>query len=532
MKSRLLNCFAVVTFSIGLVAPAQLAAQDAAVGKQEHHHYKPIDVGTFGGPSSYFSDFLDGVAGAFFGSANVMNKTGTFAGWADTPAQDLFPAFCFDFGDCHVAHALRWRDGISTDLGTLAEGWSSAAGWINNRGEIVGISQNGVIDPVISLPEGHAVLWRDGRVIDLGTLGGNQSFAAAVNNHGQVAGLALSDVPDPFSFFYQFAFCLPFQICPPNPSAARAFVWNEKDGMQDIGTLGGPDAYAAFVNDRGQVAGFSYTNSTVNATTGLPTFHPFVWEKARGMMDLGTLGGTIAQAVNGMNESGEVAGSTTMAGDQTHHPFLWDAQRLIDLGTFGGPNGEADWLNESGDVVGIAQKSIFCADGNGGDAFLWKNGVLHDLGTSRGFQNSEADFINSKGQVVGYSFSCDSSITPDAFLWEHGSMVDLNTLIPASSGFYLWAAEFVSDGGKIATLGLVPSGDTHVVLLIPCDENHPGIDGCDYSMVDTSAATSFRQTPREVPGNILPLVHSHRNNRFRLPALGPAWHSQAKEGNQ
>jgi probable HAF family extracellular repeat protein len=470
--------FALLTFALAF--PTGLAAQDQQPAR--HHYYKLIDVGTFGGPSSYLNALFDG---PFFSSANVLSKSGTFAGWADTSTKDSFPPFCFN-PDCYVSHALQWRDGSLTDLGALAEGWSSAATWINNTGEVVGISQNGITDLAIGFPEERAVLWRDSQMVDLGTLGGNQSIALSINNHGQIAGLALNSTPDPFSI-YDYLF-----YGSPNGTQTRAVLWDRNGNMQDLGTLGGPDSYAVFINDHGQVAGWSYTNSTLNASSGLPTFHPFLWEKGKGMRDLGTLGGTIAQAVNALNEHGQVAGSTTMPGDQTHHPFLWDGKRLIDLGTFGGDNGEAAWLNEAGDVVGLAQKPISCSNGNGGDAFLWSKGVLHDLGTSAGFQNSEADFINAKRQVVGYSFSCDFTITPDAFLWENDSIVDLNTLIPSSSKFYLWAAEFISDRGEIAALGLESGGDSHVLLLIPCDENHPGIEGCDYSMVNTNVQLTSR----------------------------------------
>jgi hypothetical protein len=48
----------------------------------------------------------------------------------------------------------------------------------------------------------RATLWKDGEVLDLGTLGGYESFVvSAGNNRGQMAGSATNAIPDAFSGF-------------------------------------------------------------------------------------------------------------------------------------------------------------------------------------------------------------------------------------------------------------------------------------------------------------------------------------------
>lgn len=524
MKSRVLNCFALITFSIVLMASRQVFAQNAVGGKQGHHHYQLVDMGTFGGPNSWINSLnvtdQFGFNTVFYNNALVGNNRGVFVGFADTSEPDPYPKFCYT-PDCFVAHAFQWRNGITTDLGALPGGASSAGFWINQSDWITGNSENGETDPLIpDLPEIRAVLWKDGNIHDLGTLGGSTSFSQAINDRGQITGLTLNDVPDPFSYYYQFLYCLPFQICPPGATETRAFVWNEKQGMLDIGTLGGPDAFPSLINQHGQIAGFSYTNSIPNPTTGLPTYHPFLWEEGKGMKDLGDLGGTSTASVNGLNEGGEVVGGALLPGDVINHPFLWDGHRMFDL--MAPPfdpsqDGEATWINEAGDVIGAARLAASC-DGQGtqGHAFLWSNGRMTDLGNLPGHLHSEAEFINSKRQVVGPSFSCDFTSSV-AFLWERGSMVDLNTLVSGDSQFFLYWTAFISDSGEIAAYGSLANGDTHAVLLIPCDENHPRVEGCDYSMVEAEI-----QRRRDLKGRpsppIFPLLRLHGNVRFRAIA--------------
>ena len=129
---------------------------------------------------------------------------------------------------------------------------------------------------------------------------------------------------DPYSFLGQ---------------SIHSFLW--RDGaMRDVGTLGGPDTFPGFAHHlTGVVVGASFTNSTPNPTTGIPTLHPFLWKDGH-MRDLGTLGGTLCcQEAVVANSRGQVASDSTLAGDLQSHPFLWDKGELTDLGTLGGDNG-------------------------------------------------------------------------------------------------------------------------------------------------------------------------------------------------
>src|SRR4029077_2170102 len=136
-----------------------------------------------------------------------------------------------------IQHAFRWQKGVLTDLGTLPDGGSSFASAINEGGQTVGESQNGLINPMTGTPEQIAVLWdKNGEITTLGTLGGNMSFAVALNNRGQAVGGAANAIADPFG--------LAFTGLPNFGTQTRAFLW-ENGVMRDLGTLGGPDSFAA-----------------------------------------------------------------------------------------------------------------------------------------------------------------------------------------------------------------------------------------------------------------------------------------------
>lgn len=514
------------------VSPSESAVASlakASASSVKHHHYQLIDLGTFGGPSSYFNTLLlsDGLGfgTAFYGIAQVRNTAGTLVGQADLSSPDPFPSFCYAM-DCFVNHAFAWRNGVKTDLGTLPRGASSAAFWINERGWITGNSENGQTDPLLpGLPEVRAVLWRYGSIEDLGTLGGSSSFAVAMNNGGDVTGVALDGTPDPFSFYYQFLYGFS------GGTRTRAFVWDTQRGMQDLGTLGGPDALSAIINQRGQIAGVADVTATPDPSIGLPPFHPFLWERGKGMKDLGSFGGVETASVNGLNERGEVVGGLDLPGDELFHPFLWNGTTLIDLTAPPFDNsgsGEANWINADGEVVGIADLRMACPDSTADieRAFLSRSGVMTDLGSVRGTTYSRADFINSRSQVVGGTWTCNDS-TFDGFLWESGSMVDLNTVLAAPTDLHIYWAPFINENGEIGAFALTPDLlQSHVVLLIPCDEGHPGVAGCDYRDVTGAEAAArapngARAVPLSTRAEVFTrlataLAHRHRVFHARL----------------
>jgi probable HAF family extracellular repeat protein len=446
MKTRLLTCASLAVLFAATAIPAPLAAQDKSAEKgqaQKQHSYQLIDMGTLGGSETTLSF-----------AAHILNNRGMFGGQSDTSLADPyypnFNPFIYPFAKTVAQHAALFRDGTLIDLGGNSNPQNSGVSWLNNRGHAVGVAENGLIDPLTGYPEVEAVLWRNGKAVRLGNLGGNETLSVTVNDRDEVAGFAANAIPDDLSFFGW-------------GTQSRAFAW-QNGAIQDLGTLGGPDALAVYINNNGQIAGMSYLDDNPNPDTGIPTLDPFLWQNGQ-MLDLGSLGGTLT-FVTGMNNHGQVIGEGFLAGNAESHPFLWSNGAIQDLGSLGGSNAAANWINEKGEVVGGANLP--------GDvihhAFLWRNGTFTDLGMVPGDKCSTAWSINSKSQVVGASGMC--GIAVHAFLWDKGEMIDLNSLVPP--GVQLTYAVDINDRGDIVCLGRDGGHEEHDIrafLLVPSDGN-------------------------------------------------------------
>ena len=105
MKSGLVKLLYSLATLAALTLPNQLTAQNGNANTSKHHHYKLIDLGTLGGPNSYFT---------FIGTP--LNNRGVATGFADT-ASALNPPFCLV--DCFVTHTFQWKNGALIDLGAF-----------------------------------------------------------------------------------------------------------------------------------------------------------------------------------------------------------------------------------------------------------------------------------------------------------------------------------------------------------------------------------------------------------------------------
>jgi len=174
--------------------------------------------------------------GGYNSAANAINKAGVIAGTAETATPDTA---------CPAPQVLHfepvvWKNSKIKELPAYGGDPDGVAVAINDHGQVAGMSGGcstfNVTNNYNLLPV-HALLWDDGKVTNLGSLGGafgNQ--AHGINNRGQVVGA--SDLAGDAVF--------------------HGFVWSPGTGMQDVSPLPGDTySYALAINDTGEATGLS-----------------------------------------------------------------------------------------------------------------------------------------------------------------------------------------------------------------------------------------------------------------------------------
>jgi len=331
-------------------------------------------------------------------------------------------------------------------------------------------------------------------VIDLGTLGGEDSCARSVNESGQVVG-ASQDSSGRF----------------------RATLFDPTGGGNnvDLGAISGSTtSQALYINDCGQIVGDCWIGGVgYQATLFDPTgngnntaLRPYTgfqnWAKSinnsgqiigscvgpgvafKGYVAvafdrggnwwydkrLGTLGGHESRA-SSINDAGQIVGwAENPSGDR--RATLFDPTGYgnnVDLGAAPGYSlSSAVSINEAGQIVG----SVTDSSGHHRAALFDPTGTGYniELGTIGG-ESSETLCINDIGQIVGWGY--DSLGRWHAVLFDPtggGNNIDLNTLIDPDSGWTLKSACSINNHAWIVGQGINPDGYTRGFLLKPIPE--------------------------------------------------------------
>ncbi len=352
-----------------------------------------------------------------------------------------------------------------TDLGTLNGDNFSCAMTVNNHGwtEIMdGIANppsNSLFAPVLA---GHAVIKIDELKIDLGTLGGKNSFIgySGLNDRGEAVGFSETRVPDPDGE----------DVCGFGTKlTCRPFLWRHGH-MRALPTVGGNNGQANAINERGQIAGFAETavpDSTCLAGAASKTDSPVIWEDGRAHA-LPTVGSDPDGQAQGINERGQAVG---YSGNCTTalHAVVWEDGMAFALPGLGPERSNIAWaINNKGQIVGESRS----ADGTTFLAVLWKDRVITNLGTLPGDHAALATGINSQGQVVGSTV--DSGFNwSRAFIYQDGVMKDLNTMFPADSNLFATMGNTINERGQISGMATVLSGphagEIHAFLATPVE---------------------------------------------------------------
>lgn len=115
------------------------------------------------------------------------------------------------------------------------------------------------------------------------------------------------------------------------------------------------------------------------------------------VIDLGTLGGTASNGYGGVNNRGWVTGDANLSGDQTEHAFLWRDGIMTDLGTLGGLNSSTAFpiKDDRGFIMGTAQTSTLDPLGE-----FWGAAFFCTAVNCQGYQNLELGFLWQNGTMT------------------------------------------------------------------------------------------------------------------------------------
>jgi probable HAF family extracellular repeat protein len=325
----------------------------------------------------------------------------------------------FDTALDGTSHSILWYKGGPIDISAQGLGGpNSGADGVNLRDQVMGQAETSKKDPnnenfcayftgLQCLP----YVWQFGVITPLPILGGTNASFGAINNLGAVSGYAENKHRDPD--------CRPgvaIDGTGPQVLDFEPVIWGPRpEHIRQLPLLPGDTVGMALgLNDLGQAVGTTGTCANTLIAPFIAGPHAVLWDIDGSVHNLGNLGGTTnitllgaATVAFSINNRGQVAGVSDLPGDQIFHPFLWTRRTgMVDLGVLDGDAvGAGLSLNNWGDVVGAFTTAPGPVGGNA-RAFLWHRGHMSDLNALIPANSSmyliTAFSINDEGQIAGF----------------------------------------------------------------------------------------------------------------------------------
>lgn len=317
--------------------------------------------------------------------------------------------------------ALAWGSVASgqqyhlVDLGTLG-GNSSYAFGLNDHGEVVGYSY------LAGSNARAAFMWTQGSgMIHMpGFQSDGEDTAYDINNSGLAVGVAKNGPDDPSPSAAQWNHGAPASQIP-FPTVA-SYAYDINNSGHKIGTYFSPLVQAAFVVGnqtwtmplaQGQSASRAWALNDQDVAvgdrynSGSDPAEAVLWRPFFGVTSLGSLGGS--SSGRAINEKEQVTGYSGLGGqNDLDHAFFWsEGTGMVSIHTL--LDRESSWgfgISDSGAVVGMAFNGSF----EDGEGFLWTAETgMRDLTSlldveSAGWSVTTARDINDLGQIVGQAY--------------------------------------------------------------------------------------------------------------------------------
>lgn len=346
--------------------------------------------------------------------------------------------------------AWRYENGVYETFGQVGGMNIAYLGAVNDLGDVVGTAKDSQFTT-----EDEIFLDINGGETQQLTPGDAGGRGTDINNNGQICGYSQG----PMSGF-------------------GAFIWDQTNGFEFLGTAGLAYSFANDMNDSGQVVGYAQSASG-------NTHNSWIYTPGSGQQVLPTRGATA------INNLGQVVGTITCCGPD--EPWLWTDQggtvmlwELFDFAAAGlsGPNSRD--INDAGQILlstydnnagGYRPVVLTPVPGGSGACCLGEDGCLADA--------SEEDCAAQKGTFLGVGTQCEACIPTGACCLTDGDCLSFTpeTECSAMAGYY--------------------QGDDTSCAVVGCQPNLPN-DDCTDALPIGLGDTAFSTLGASTDGPDLP----------------------------